>query len=134
MSLTDVGDAGILQGMTKLEGSERRRAPRVGCVLPVRLYVNHRPKVIETLTKDLSTSGLRCLSPVSKGAASPVSLEMTLGQGERPLSLQAKIVWFERIPDGNQFYLGLAFQNLSDENTRRMSRYIERLTSTPSPR
>ncbi|MBI3320145.1 MAG: PilZ domain-containing protein, partial [Candidatus Omnitrophica bacterium] len=78
--------------MTRPQGSERRGAPRVGCVLPVRLYIDHEPKVIETLTKDLSTSGLRCLSPVAKGAASPVSLEMTLGQGERPLSLLAKIV------------------------------------------
>ncbi|MBI4322735.1 MAG: PilZ domain-containing protein [Candidatus Omnitrophica bacterium] len=110
---------------------ERRRAPRVGCVLPVQLYAHDDPKVIETLTKDLSTSGLRCLSPVVKGAASPVSLEMTLGQGERPLSLRAKIVWFERVPHGNQFYLGLAFQNLSDQDTRRLSRYLERLASKP---
>ena len=129
MSLTDSGDAGILQGMTKPQGSERRRAPRVGCVLPVQLYVNHEPKVIETLTKDLSTAGLRCLSPVAKGAASPVSLEMTLSQGERPLNLQAKIVWFERIPHGNQFYLGLAFENISDHNTRRLSRYLEQISS-----
>jgi len=115
--------------MTTPEGSERRRAPRVGCVLPVKLYANHEPKVIETLTKDLSTGGLRCLSPVAKSAVSPVSLEMTLGQGERPLSLLAKVVWFERIPSSNQFYLGLAFQNISDKYTRRLSRYLERLTS-----
>ncbi len=115
--------------MTKPEGSERRGTPRVGCVVPVQLYTNNEPKVIETLTKDLSTGGLRCLSPVAKGTASPVSLEMTLGQGERPLSLRAKIVWFERIPHGNQFYLGLAFQNLSDQDTRRLSRYLERLSS-----
>ena len=117
--------------MAKPEGSERRGAPRLDCVLPLQLYANanHDPKVIETLTKNLSAGGLRCLSPMTKGAASPVSLEMTLGQGERPLSLQAKIVWFERIPHGNQFYLGLAFENISDHDTRRLSRYLEQISS-----
>lgn len=113
-------------------GPERRRSPRVTCVLPLQIYSDGGPKIIETLTKDLSATGLRCLSPTAQPPFSPVSLEITLGKGERPFSLQARVVWFEAVPNSHQFYLGLAFDHLSETNTRRLSRYIEQL-STPSP-
>lgn len=120
----------MLQGMTT---PERRRAPRLGCVLPVQVYAQDDPKIIETLTKDLSSGGLRCLSPSPKGVASRVSLELTLGRGQRPLSLRARIVWFERLDEGHQFYLGLAFENLPEEQTRRLSGYIEQLACKAIP-
>ena len=102
------------------------------CILPLQIYSDGGPKIIETLTKDLSASGLRCLSPTSKPLASRVSLEITLGKGARPFSLQARVVWFEAVPNSHQFYLGLAFDHLSEVNTRRLSRYIEKL-SAPQP-
>ena len=112
---------------------ERRRFPRIGCMLPVRLYPRDNPKVIETLTKDLGQGGLRCLSPSSRTVSSLVSLEIALGPGERPLSLRACIVWVEMVPNSKQFYLGLAFQDLSDEDTVRLSSYIDKVSSHLNP-
>lgn len=115
---------------------ERRRLPRIGCVLPVRLYSSEQPnvpKVIETLTKDLGSGGLRCLSPSEHTVSSPISLEITLGPGEKPLSLRAQIVWVETVPHSQQFYLGLAFHHLSDADTKRLSRYVEKISSHLSP-
>lgn len=113
-------------------GAERRRSPRVTCVLPLHISAEGTPKIIETLTKDLSAGGLRCLSPTAKPSTSRVALEITLGKGAQPFSLQARVVWFEAVPNSHQFYLGLAFDHLSEINTRRLSRYIEKL-SAPQP-
>lgn len=110
-------------------GPERRRSQRVTCVLPLQISSDGGPKLIETLTKDLSAGGLRCLSPTAKPPATRVSLEITLGKGARPFSLQARVVWFEAVPNSHQFYLGLAFDHLSEIYTRRLSRYIEQLSS-----
>ena len=114
-------------------GAERRRAPRVHCVLPLQISAEGKPpKLIETLTKDISVSGLRCLSPTSAPSNSKVSLEITLGKGERPFSLNARVVWFQSVPNSRQYYLGLAFDDLTEVSTRRLSRYIEKLSS-PHP-
>ena len=109
-------------------GAERRRASRVSCVLPIQISADGTPKIIETLTKDLSLSGLRCLSPSSKPPTSKVSLEITLGKGARPFSLQARVVWYETVPNSHQFYMGLAFDHLTEANSKRLSRYIEKLS------
>ena len=101
----------------------------MSCVLPIQLSADGDPKIIETLTKDLSASGLRCLSPTPKPPTAPVSLEITLGKGAGPISLQARVVWFQTVPNSHQFYLGLAFDHLSEISTRRLSRYIEKLSS-----
>jgi c-di-GMP-binding flagellar brake protein YcgR len=111
-------------------GAERRRAQRVTCVLPLQISADGTPRIIETLTKDLSVTGLRCLSPTSTPLTSKVSLEITLGKGARPFSLQGRVVWYETVPNSHQFYLGLAFDHLSEVNTRRLSRYIEKLSAS----
>ena len=112
---------------------ERRRFPRIGCMLPVRLYPRDNSKVIETLTKDLGQGGLRCLSPSARTVSSLVSLEITLGPGEKPLSFHARIVWVEMVPNSRQFYLGLAFHDLSDDATERLSSYIDKVSSHLTP-
>lgn len=99
-------------------------------MLPVRLYSRHHSKVIETLTKDLGVGGLRCLAPSAKAVSSPVSIEIALGPGEKSLSLGGRIAWVGLVPHSQQFYLGLAFHDLSAEDTTRLSRYLEKVFSS----
>ena len=112
-----------------MSGEERRQFPRVACILPVRLYPTGERRIIETLTKDLSTGGLKSLSPVPKPVTTSLSLELTLGQGELPVNLRAKVAWFQSVPRSDQFYIGLCFLDLSDQEHKRLSRYIERFTA-----
>lgn len=112
-----------------MNGEERRRFRRVACMLPVRIYPTGEHKVIETLTKDLSAGGLKCLSPIPKPVATSVSLELTLGHGELPVNLRAKVAWFQSVPRSDQFYMGLCFLDLSDEEHKRLSRYIENIST-----
>ena len=116
--------------MLRPMSQERRRAARIRCVLPLRLYPPGEAKVIQTLTKDLSEGGLRCLSPVAKPVKTLLSVEIDLGPGKKPLTLRAHTVWFQEIPHSEQFYLGIAFQDLSSHHRELLSRYIDTIVSS----
>ena len=111
---------------------ERRRSARVRSYLPVRLTPQGGRPVIETLTKDVGLGGVKCLSPVSLPVSSVVSLELTLGFGDEPLQALAKTSWFQIIPQSDQFCVGLSFQDLSEETTQRLSRYLDQTSLQPT--
>src|SRR3989338_8061117 len=100
---------------------ERRQTPRVRCYLPLRLYPQGEHRVIETLSKDLGLGGMSCLSPVHRRIATPVSLEVTLGQGQPPLTLHAKLIWFSEVPNSEQFQLGFGFDQMTAFQSRQVS-------------
>ena len=109
---------------------ERRSAPRLRSYLPVRL----RPsggQLIETLTKDLSLGGFRCVVPSPLPVGSQVALELALPRGRDVLEMRGRTAWFRLLQDGEQFDLGVSFAEIPDETKRRLSSYIEQL-ATPS--
>ena len=109
---------------------ERRRYPRVPCVLPIRLTPLGEPGVIETLTKSLSVGGVRCLSPVKRPLLTPVSVELIPGKGLDPIMVSGKILWVEPVPMSEQFQLGIEFSNLKEQDSRRLSVYISKISSS----
>ena len=108
---------------------ERRRYHRIPCVLPVRLLVRGASYPIETLSKNLSLGGLKCLCPAQQAISTPVNVELALGRDPNALSVPAVVSWFQAIPQSEQFFVGLTFDNLSSENRRILSMYINRSTS-----
>ena len=104
---------------------ERRTAPRVACVLPVRFMVAGSPHPIETLSKNLGLGGLMCLSPRRLPLLSPISLEMPLGRSREPLIVQGLVRWIQEIQDSQQYFVGITFLGLDREDTVRLSRYLE---------
>ena len=112
---------------------ELRRAPRVRCYLPIRLYPQGEHRVIETLSKDLGLGGVSCLSPISLPMSTPLTVEILLGQGEPPIHLQSRVSWFTELSDGEQFQLGLSFDHVNEFEARQLSLCITRFTSHLSP-
>ncbi len=108
---------------------ERRITPRVRAYRPVRLQKPGSPHVVETLSKDLALGGLRCLSPALFPVSTEVSVELVLSSGDEPLSARGKTVWFQTIPQSEQFDLGIAFTDLQPRIKRRLSAYLERLSN-----
>ena len=107
---------------------EYRSTQRFRAYLPVRVHRAHTPHVIETLTKDIGMSGLRCISSMVCPVSSEVSLELVLGSHSEALELRGRTVWFQTIPHSEQFDLGIVFLDLSPQNKRRLSVYLERLS------
>lgn len=108
---------------------ERRITPRVRAYRPVRLQKPGSPQVVETLSKDLALGGLRCLSPALFPVSTEVTVELVLSSGDEPLSARGKTVWFQTIPQSEQFDLGIAFTDLQPRTKRRLSAYLERLSN-----
>jgi len=98
----------------------------------VRLQKVNPTKVVETLTKDLSVGGLRCVSPTVFAVSADVHVDLTLSMGSEPITVSGRAAWFRTIAHSDQFELGIAFQSLSPETKRRLSAYLELLSEKTS--
>lgn len=112
---------------------DRRKHPRIRAYLPVSLQPRDNPKTMQTLTKDLSVEGLRCLSPEAIPVATEFRVQLTLGAGYEPVTLQGRTQWLRSIPYGDQFEIGLSFPEVSPEITKRLSAYLDRLDKRAHP-
>ena len=117
---------------TGMGNGERRKAARHRTYHPVRIAKSREPKIVETLTKDVSEGGVRCVSSELFPVSSDLGVEMTLFKGEESLSVKGKAVWFRMIPHSDQFDLGISFLDMSPQDKRRLSVYIERLSELSS--
>ncbi len=125
---------------TSMDAQERRRFLRTRCGFPLAIVSHPSPEVsaMKTLTKDVGMGGLRCISPVPSAVSSLVSLELDVGVDQEPLRLLGRTVWFQQLPRSDQYQLGIAFQDVSEETGKRLSEHLQRLvrqsrdgTSTP---
>lgn len=112
---------------------ERRQTPRVRVYHPVRLHRLRPTQLIETLTKDLSAGGVRCMSTVSFPVATELQIELVLFAGEEPLIMPGHAVWFQVLPYGEQYELGVAFDETSPHHKRRLSIYLDTLSRQVAP-
>ena len=107
---------------------QRRNSARIRAYRPVRLQPPQTPRVTETLTKDLSVGGLRCITSTPYPVATEMNLELILSTGDGPLALRGKLAWFCMIPHSDQFELGFSFLELSPHTKRRLSTYLDFLS------
>ena len=94
----------------------------------MRLSLVNATGLIETLTKDLAVGGLRSLSPTALPVSSGVRIELVLSGERQPIQVRGRVAWFRTIPESDQFDLGIAFDDLSDDDKRRLSAYLERVS------
>ncbi len=111
--------------------ANQRRSSRINCLLPLRLTIPGTRQVTETLTKDLSLHGLRCLSPMGHPVSTRVMLELSLGTHHEPLTAQGRISWLQVLPNSEQFHLGVEFVGLSTYDTRQLSVYLAKISKVP---
>ena len=109
--------------------TERRCAARVRTYAPVRLTAPQLPEVIQTLTKDVSPDGLRCIAPDACPVATLLRIELSLSPGQEPMLLTGRTAWFRSLPYSDQFDLGVEFTDLAPETHRRLSSYLTDLAA-----
>ena len=112
---------------TGIMGEERRRTQRVRSYHPVRFSLMHSRHTVETLAKDLSTSGLRCLSPTLFLPETELHLEIVLCADHGPIQANGKVVWFRTIQQSEQFDIGIEFTDLNQKDKIRLSAYIDKI-------
>ena len=109
--------------------NERRATSRIRAYRPVRLHVPRSPRLLETLTKDLSIGGVCCISPTPLPVSTQLNLELILSTGEGPITARGRTVWFRSLPNSEQFDMGISFLDIPDHDKRRLSVYLAHLAS-----
>ena len=104
---------------------ERRLVPRLKAYRPIRLQPASAPQVVETLTKDVAAGGVRCVSPIVFPVSTNLNVELHLATGQEPFALRGEAIWFQSIPDSEQFEVGVAFREVSAKTLRRLSVCLE---------
>ena len=111
---------------------ERRSSSRVRAYRPVRLSKPGTPRLVETLTKDLAVGGVRCISSTLFPVSTELLVELMLSTGDAPITARGRTIWFQMIPRSEQFDIGIAFIECSPEHKRRLSVYLDHLSSQSS--
>lgn len=113
--------------MTVLTREERRQHARVPVYLPIQFRRRSGElQLVETLIKDLSLGGLRCVSPVVLPPGTEVYVELPLEAGHEPVGADGRIVWIQPLPKSELYHLGIAFHPIQAQIERRLSTYLER--------
>lgn len=114
--------------------AERRQSIRYRAYLPLRFQAQGDAGAVQTLTKDLSVGGLRCMSPKPVPVAYETRVELMLATVQEPLTLRATVQWFRSMPYSDQYELGLSFHGVSSQSARRLSTYLGRIGGDVAPR
>ena len=115
--------------LTFTMGDERRAAQRIRAYRPVQLRKTGTGPLIETLTKDLSIDGLRCISSLLFPVETELTVQLLLSTGEEPVTARGRTVWFRTLPQSEQVELGICFTEIPQPHQRRLSAYLERLST-----
>ena len=110
-----------------MKREERRSVQRFRSYHPVRFSLSHSKHVVETLAKDLSIKGLRCLGPTLFLPTTELHFEILLCSDHGSIQADGRVIWFKTIQESEQFDLGIEFTTLKDKDKIRLSAYIYNL-------
>ena len=112
---------------------ERRRTPRVQIDLPLQLNIGDQ--TLDTRLSDISTSGVRFRTSAPLTIMSRVQIMLDLpDSGEPSVALEGVVVRSDLRPDddgnpdpdGGQYETAIFFDNLSEEASAQLSRFLDR--------
>ncbi|NQT90327.1 MAG: PilZ domain-containing protein [Candidatus Omnitrophica bacterium] len=112
---------------------ERRRFPRVGARVP--LQFKDIQRTIETysgtLTKDISTGGVRFTSNEFLSIFTRLLVEASVPSFSRPIKAISKVAWIRKIPRSSQYDVGVQFMDMTEEDKKQLGSFISK---SPAPK
>ena len=111
---------------------ERRKFSRVNTYLPVRIRLERNGRYVETLAKNVSVGGLRCVVAGNIAVDDPVALELPLFKEAMPIQTPAKVAWVQSMVPATQCIVGLRFNELSTADREALAYYLEKLPASLS--
>ena len=106
---------------------ERRKFQRINTYLPVRLRLEESGRYVETLAKDVSLGGLRCVVEGYPAINEPIMMELPLYKEVMPLQVRAKVAWVRSVLPDRQCVAGVRFEELTSTERLALAEYLERL-------
>ncbi len=108
-----------------MEISEKRRSKRIKARLPLSYeYLGSQKDFGETVSKDLSVTGLRMNMPAFFPPNSDFLIRLRFPEVQKIVQGTAKIVWSHRISFSDQYQTGLQFHEINPVGKKWLEEYI----------
>ncbi|MBI4356038.1 MAG: PilZ domain-containing protein [Candidatus Omnitrophica bacterium] len=105
--------------------TERRRHPRLFSHLPLRYHHKGTSQYADTLTKDVSVSGVRFISHEFFPTASEFLVEVPLFRASHPLQTLGRVAWSQKIAHSDLYEIGMEFTQLPDEHRKLLNAFLD---------
>ncbi len=112
------------------EGIERRKFDRVKTHVPVKyrtLRGNAGGVGSSSLTKNLSSGGIRFRTSEFISMACRLILELDIPMFTKPVKAISKVAWIKKSPSGNDYEIGNQFLEMSKQDKELISEYVDSL-------
>jgi hypothetical protein len=112
-----------------MDGEEiKRRASRKNLIFDIKVRFSGKGDYITVTVKDISTTGLRVISPRLLETGDILEIKMNIG--DRQVQSSAKVAWCLQVRPGignvSTFDMGLQFQGLKTEDRDLLEKLIEK--------
>lgn len=112
------------------ESLEKRKYPRIKTHIPVRIRKMKGGLIGEgesSVTKNLSTGGIRFRTEEFISMACRLILELDVPMFTKPVKAISKVAWIRKMPSGNDYEVGNQFLEMSKEDKELVSEYVNSL-------
>ncbi len=125
LELSDKALQVIRDFMDRHSPDGKRKAFRLDRVLAVQMNVEGEREKFYTLTMDLSPQGMRITNPFPLPENKNMEIKLMLDFEDRPVNIKAQVRW-QKKTSYDRYMIGMEFIEISDEDARRINRYIDR--------
>ncbi len=110
--------------------AERRRLPRLRTSIAVQFRNVLKPQesYSGSLSKDLSASGVRLITPHFLPKEARLVLLLFMPRDLKPLRIIARVVWMRRKPFNEAYECGIQFLEIDPEDRGAIAEFVERGT------
>ena len=112
------------------ESTEKRKYQRVKTHIPVRIRKLKDGSTAEgssSITKNLSTGGIRFRTAEFISMACRLILELDIPMFAKPVKAISKVAWIRKTPSGDDYEIGNQFLEMSKEDKELISEYVSSL-------
>ncbi|HPN73625.1 MAG TPA: PilZ domain-containing protein [Candidatus Omnitrophota bacterium] len=109
---------------------EKRKYPRVKTHIPVKIRKLKGPESWDgesSITKNLSTGGIRFRTAEFISMACRLILELDIPMFTKPVKAISKVAWIRKLPSGDDYEVGNQFIEMTKEDKALVSEYVSSL-------
>lgn len=108
--------------------TDKRQEPRFGVSFPVEcVMLPNRKKIFYTVSKDLSSSGVKILHEDFLKQGNDIKVNINLI--EEMAEVKAKVVWCSKAAHADRYYVGLKFMEVSPRHKQALKHFINKLNN-----
>jgi len=108
-------------------GYDRRRHRRINCNFPVQLKQlsqSSTSQIHNSVSKDVSESGMQILSFYFYSVKHKIMLDLKLSEDSAPVRSLGRVIWISQIPYQEQYRIGIEFDELNEDYTMHLKRVL----------